>query len=70
MLKTRSCRRPALLVVTVSLIVTSTVWGAIGIDVSTSKGQGSATNSVSTSAFSTSSGNELLLAFVAANSNG
>src|SRR3984957_4130735 len=70
MLKTRSCRRPALLVVTVSLIVTSTAWGAIGIDVSTSKGQGSATNSVSTSAFSTSSGNELLLAFVAADSNG
>ena len=57
-----------LLIFTVSLIVTATAWAAIGIDVSTSKGQGSPSNTVSTSAFSTSSGNELLLAFISADS--
>ena len=52
----------------VSLIVTATAWASIGIDVSTSKGQGSASNIVSTSAFATSAGNELLLAFISADS--
>ena len=66
----QNCLTAGLVVVTVSLMLAATAWGAIGIDVSTSESQGSATNSVSTSAFSTSSGNELLLAFVAADSNG
>jgi hypothetical protein len=67
---TRNCLSAGLLIVTVHLIVTLTAWGAIGIDVSTSKGQASATNTVSTSAFSTSFGNELLLAFISADSTG
>ncbi|MGD1078819.1 MAG: carboxypeptidase regulatory-like domain-containing protein [Candidatus Sulfotelmatobacter sp.] len=68
MLSTRSCLAAALLVLAVSLIVTTTAWGATGIDVTTSMDQGSAKNTVSTSAFSTSSGNELLLAFISADS--
>src|SRR3984893_17877416 len=70
MLCTPDCHTSTLRTLVVSLILTAAAWGGIGVDVSTSKGQGSATNSVSTSAFSTSSGNELLLAFVAADSNG
>ena len=68
MLGTRSSLAAALLVLAVSLIVTGTAWGAIGIDVTASMDQGSAKNTVSTSAFSTSSGNELLLAFISADS--
>ncbi len=64
----RSYLRASLLIFMVSLIVTAKAWGAIGVDISTSKGQGSAASTVSTSAFSTSSGNELLLAFVSADS--
>ncbi|MGA8341262.1 MAG: carboxypeptidase regulatory-like domain-containing protein, partial [Candidatus Sulfotelmatobacter sp.] len=70
MLSTRSCLAATLLVsvvLAVILIVTTTAWG-VGIDVTTSMGQGSAKNTVSASAFSTSSGNELLLAFISADS--
>ena len=66
MLSTRSRLAAALLVLTVSLIVTATAWGAISVDVTTAMDQGSAKNTVSTSVFSTASGNELLLAFIAA----
>jgi hypothetical protein len=69
MLSARSCLAAALLVLAVGLIVTGIAWGAIGIDVITSMDQGSAQNTVSTSAFSTSSGNELLLAFISADSS-
>ena len=41
------------------------VWASLGIDVSVSADRGTANNAVSTAAFSTASGNELLLAFVA-----
>src|ERR1700674_2462114 len=68
MLCTPSCRPRTLLILLVNLIVAAPAWGAIGVDVSTSKGQGSATNTVSTSVFSTSLGNELLLAFISADS--
>ncbi len=68
MLSTRSCLGAALLVLAVGLIVTTAAWGAIGIDITTSMDQVPAKNTVSTSAFSTSSGNELPLAFVSADS--
>ena len=70
MLSTRSCLAATLLVsvvLAVILIVTTTAWG-VGIDVTTSMDQGSAKNTVSASSFSTSSGNELLLAFISADS--
>jgi hypothetical protein len=70
MLCTPDCRTATLLTLVVNLILTATAWGAIGIDVSTSKGQGSASSTVTTSVFSTSAGNELLLAFISADSTG
>ena len=69
MLRTRSFVFADILVLAVTLIVTVTAWGAIGIDVTTSTDQSSAKNTVSTSPFSTSSGNELLLAFISADSS-
>jgi hypothetical protein len=68
MLSERSRLTASLLVLTVSLVVTASGWGQIGIDVTTAMDQGSAKNTVSTSVFSTALGNELLLAFVAADS--
>ena len=68
MLSTRSYLAANIPVLAVTLIVTVTAWGAIGIDVTTSMDQGSAKNTISTSTFSTSSGNELLLAFISADS--
>jgi Lysyl oxidase/Bacterial Ig domain/Protein of unknown function (DUF2012) len=47
------------------MFLTTPVWGAIGIDAAVSKDQGTASPTVSTSPFSTTSGNELLLAFIA-----
>jgi len=60
----------ALLVATITLFMTAPARGAIGIDVTTSTNQGSATNTVSTPAFSTLSGNELLLAFISVDNIG
>jgi hypothetical protein len=70
MLSTRSCLSATFLVsvVLAVILIVTTAWGAIGIDVTTSMDQGSAKNTVSTSAFSTSSGNEVLLAFISADS--
>ena len=47
----QNCLTAGLVVVTVSLMLAATAWGAIGIDVSTSESQGSATNSVSSVCF-------------------
>jgi hypothetical protein len=49
-----------------ALIVAQPLVGAIGIDTTISKDQGTASTTVSTPAFSTTSGNELLLAFISA----
>ena len=57
----RSC-----LVSIFALIVAQPLVGAIGIDTTISKDQGTASTTVSTPAFSTTSGNELLLAFISA----
>ena len=57
----RSC-----LVSILALGVAQPLLGAIGIDTTISKDQGTASTTVSTPAFSTTSGNELLLAFISA----
>jgi len=57
----RSC-----LVSILFLIVAQPLVGAIGIDTTIFKDQGTASTTVSTPAFSTTSGNELLLAFISA----
>ena len=63
------------LIAVFSLIFIGLSWcaparGAIGIDVSVSKDQGTASQTVVTPAFSTTTGNELLLAFVGSDSTG
>jgi hypothetical protein len=52
------------LITTVSLLLSQAVRGAIGVDATAFGDQGTPTTTVSTSPFSTTSGNELLLAFV------
>ena len=64
----RGCLAAALVTLTVTLMVTVHAWAAIGVDVATSKNPTTAAKTVSTSAFSTSAGNELLLAFISADS--
>ena len=54
------------LVSILALIAAQPLVGAIGIDTTISKDQGTASTTVSTPAFSTTSGNELLLAFISA----
>src|ERR1700688_928993 len=66
-LSSRGCLT-ALITLTVTLIVTVTAWAAIGVDVTTSKNPTTVAKTVSTSSFSTSAGNELLLAFISADS--
>src|SRR5438046_1135404 len=53
------------LALTASLVATS-AWSAIVIDATVAKDQSKKSTSVTTASFSTTSGNELLLAFVAA----
>src|SRR5258708_30408987 len=65
---TRGCLTAVLLQLTVRIAVSITGWATIGIDTTTSKNPTTAATTVSTSAFSTSSGNELLLAFISADS--
>jgi len=48
------------------MFLTTPAWGAIGIDATASRDQGTASTTVSTLSFSTTSANELLLAFVSA----
>jgi hypothetical protein len=48
----------------VALLTAGRVQGAIGIDANVSKNQGTAATSVTTPSFSTTAGNELLLAFI------
>lgn len=48
-----------------ALTFAASTYGSISIDANTSKDQGTANQTVTTTAFSTSSGNELLLAFIA-----
>src|SRR3984957_1968333 len=67
-LTTRGCPRAALVILAVTVMVTVTAWAAIGVDVTTSKNPTTASKTISTSAFSTSTGNELLLAFVSTDS--
>ncbi len=64
----RGCRTAALVTLAVTLMVTVTAWAAISVDVTTFKNPTTAAKTVSTSAFSTSAGNELLLAFISADS--
>ena len=47
-----------------SLFAAKPAWGAIGIDANVSKNQATASTSVQTGTFSTTAGNELLLAFI------
>lgn len=49
-----------------SIVLSGSAWAAISIDVSSSVDQSSAKTTITTPAFSTTSGNELLLAFVSA----
>jgi len=49
-----------------SIVLSGSAWAAISIDASTSVDQSSAKTTITTPAFSTTSGNELLLAFVSA----
>src|ERR1700747_3666501 len=64
----RGCRTAALVTLAVTLMVTVTAWAAISVDVTTFQNPTTAAKTVSTSAFSTSAGNELLLAFISADS--
>src|ERR1700674_2735453 len=54
-----------LLVVALLALFANTVRGAITLDANTSSDRSTASSTITTSAFSTSSGNELLLAFIA-----
>src|SRR6266849_10245208 len=54
---------PAFLIA--SLFAVKPAWGAIGIDANVSKNQATASTSIQTGTFSTTAGNELLLAFIA-----
>ena len=47
------------------ILTTTSAWGVITIDANASRDQGSASGTVTTPAFSTTAGNELLLAFIA-----
>jgi hypothetical protein len=56
---------PTFLFLYAGLFATGSARGAIGIDANVSKNQGAASTTVGTASFSTTAGNELLLAFVA-----
>jgi hypothetical protein len=66
-LKNWKCAGPMLFVLVVSFFLACpSVWGQISVDATTFKDQSSASKTIATPAFSTLSGNELLLAFVSA----
>ena len=64
----RNTRRYGLALLTplICLFAANVAWGAVGIDATVFKDQNTPSTTVTTPAFSISSGNQLLLAFVSA----
>ena len=65
-----SCLSALFLLLTISLLAAAPASGQIAIDVTIARDQGSTSTTVATPAFSTSSPNELLLAFISADNTG